>query len=293
MNILNPSKLLMIGLLTTAFPLAGLMNAGDSGVASADTAGPWNGAEVRSKASYGDNGTTMRARWRAKPAKGNCNVTLFSLFNGDRLFNTHSGHWSEIGFEIYGGSAEKPSAAALQTQYVTYENAGDAPTARGRQHAQQHSVGGKLVNIWDGRFHIFDLIWKPGTPGKSYISYRIDGFEIRRASNPDILRIEKQLEAYAGVWITKKYSYFGCSGDADRLKASAIVIDDFRIDNWTSTGWKNVTRNRFDRSAELDSSFDRSNWSFETFDGAYCPANVNVMGDSTLRLDINTKPCGQ
>ena len=262
--------------------------------ASATAHAGYFGAELRSKVSYGKAGQNMRATWRIKPATGNCSITLLSLYNGDRIFDSNQGHWSEIAFEIYGGAAFKSGANSFQTQYITYETLQDSATQRGRQHAVQHAIGSTLAGfekvppIWDKNFHTFQIEWLPSQDGKSYIIYRIDGQEIRRKYNGDTDRIEAGLEAYSAVWRSYQGG-FGCTDSSARPYYTKATLDSFMVEVKTSGLWKKIDVDNFNAASDISQNYDLSNWGFTGFDGQYCPANALWRSNGVVDLELDTK----
>jgi hypothetical protein len=249
----------------------------------------WFGSELRTHETFGSTDRALRVTWLAKPAPGNCAITLLSLYNGDRIFTTQQGHWSEIGFEIYGGSAGRPNYNAFQTQYITYDKPTDAATKRGRGHAIQHTVGGRVKNIWDGAFHEFQIEWLPG----STLAYRLDGIEIRREVGGDLPRLETDLKAYSSAWMGF-YSgnhAWGCSDDSARPEATGLLMDSFTIEELNQGQWILRLDRHFTQKEEIDWSFDRSNWGFESFDGVYCPANAVWDETGVLKQELD-QYCG-
>ncbi|RYZ73972.1 MAG: glycosyl hydrolase family protein [Proteobacteria bacterium] len=255
--------------------------------------GPWQGAELRSKREFGVSGTPLRVTWRAKPAPGNCTITLLSLFNGDRIFTNNQGRWSEIDFEIYGGSYNQPSKHAFQTQYITYNELTDAATQRGRGHAVQHYIGGPVADIWDGGFHDFQIEWLPSAGSDARIVYRVDGQVIRSDVGGDIPRLENLLEANTGVWISKvnDKDSWGCTDTSDRPEQTVVTVDSFRIEEQRGESWTVIEDRPFNWDGDIDSGFDRSNWGFESFDGTYCYGNANRTSENYLRLELD-RNCG-
>lgn len=117
--------------------------------------------EAVSKQMYFEEGDRMKVEWRAKPARGNCVITLMSLFNSDLLFDTsvpesQRPRWSEIAIETFGGRSGK----LFQTQYITQEDENASPTERGKQHVTNHVNGGDIPDIFDGKFHTFGIEFK-------------------------------------------------------------------------------------------------------------------------------------
>lgn len=249
----------------------------------------WFGAEVRTRASFGQQAVPLRVTWQAKPAAGNCAITLLSLFNGDRIFSTGQGHWSEIGFEIYGGSSGQPLYDAFQTQYITYENPTDPATKRGRQHAVQHAVGGKIPALWDDRFHEFQIEWRPARDSTAGLIYRIDGVVIREEKGGDLVRLEDQMKIYAGAWMGFYEGpwAWGCSDLTSRPSSARVQVDSFHVEEWREGSWNTRLRQQFDRPDEIDAVFERSNWGFESFAGSYCPANAYWKSDGFLQLELD------
>jgi hypothetical protein len=258
------------------------------------TAAPqsWFGAEIRTRETFGQNQKTLRVTWLAKPAAGNCAITLFSLFNGDRIFSSGQGHWSEIGFEIYGGSAGQPLYDAFQTQYITYESKSDPATKRGRQHAVQHRVDGMVSDIWDGAYHEFQVEWRPASDNSAQLIFRLDGIIIREEQGGDLSRLEEQLKVNSGAWMGfyEGNWAWGCSDDSPRLESTRVEIDSFRVEQLENGNWRTRLLRSFDRADEIDSSFERSNWGFESFAGRYCPGNAFARS-SRLFLELDQQ-CG-
>lgn len=252
----------------------------------------WFGAELRTRESFGQNQTPLRVTWLAKPAVGNCAITLFSLFNGDRIFSTGQGHWSEIGFEIYGGSAGQPLYNAFQTQYITYENKSDPATKRGREHAVQHTIGDSVADIWDEKYHEFQVEWRPAAGGAAQLIFRLDGTIIREEKGGDLGRLEDQLEIYSGTWMgfyEGKWAW-GCSDMTERPSSTRARVDSFRVEEWSNGRWNPKLIRLFDRADEIDTSFERSNWTFESFAGSYCPGNISLTA-GVLQLELDQR-CG-
>ncbi|RZA18544.1 MAG: glycosyl hydrolase family protein [Proteobacteria bacterium] len=133
----------------------------------------WFGSEMRTKNSFGSMGKPLKVSWQVKPARGNCVITLLSLFNGDRIFSTNKGSWSEITFEIFGGA--NGSSSDFQTQYITRGSPDDRATTRGKDHSRHHTRGADLANIFDDRFHLFQIEWTPSSGESSSLVYRLDG----------------------------------------------------------------------------------------------------------------------
>ncbi|HET9238041.1 MAG TPA: hypothetical protein VFO10_12355 [Oligoflexus sp.] len=259
------------------------------------TAAPysWFGAEIRTRETFGQNLKTLRVTWLAKPAAGNCAITLFSLFNGDRIFSSGQGHWSEIGFEIYGGSAAQPLYDAFQTQYITYESKSDPAAKRGRQHAIQHRVDSAVPDIWDGGYHEFQVEWRPASDSSAQLIFRLDGTIIRKETGGDLGRLEEQLKVHSGAWMgfyEGKWAW-GCSDDSPRSESTRVELDSFRIEQLENGNWTTRLLRSFDRNEEIDWSFERSSWGFESFAGSYCPGNAFARsGRLVLELDQQCGP---
>jgi hypothetical protein len=59
---------------------------------------------------------------------------------------------------------------------------------------------------------------------------------------------------------------------------------------WLLTAAPSRLLRSFDRNDEIDSSFERSNWGFESFAGRYCPGNAFARS-SRLVLELDQQ-CG-
>jgi hypothetical protein len=248
----------------------------------------WFGSEMRTKSGYGAMGSALRISWQAKPARGNCVITLLSLFNGDRIFTTQSGSWSEITFEIFGGAHD--STPDFQTQYITRGSPNDLATTRGKDHAVQHKRGGSLANIFDDRFHLFQIEWMPSQDESASLTFRVDGKEIRRESGGDLKKLEGNLDIYTSVWISKwpgEPSAWGCSDDkTQRPDSSFAVVENFLVEQFDGSAWRTLETRSFEKAADIWTGFDHSDWGFESFAGKYCPGNAVWQNNSQVRLDL-------
>lgn len=184
--------------------------------------GRYRAGEIVSKQTWFQPGQRLRVEWVAKPAVGNCVISLFSIFNADLLFDysipeSQRPAWSEIAIETFGGSASRTHRKQFQTQYISQNDPNAPPTQRGMQHYVNHFLGdGNIVNIFDGQFHTFEIEFQAA--GGSYnvdaeIIYRLDGFEIRRVLGGDANFLEPPLDIYAGVWASSTQNDWACTAD--------------------------------------------------------------------------------
>lgn len=256
-------------------------------------AGPYYGAEMRTKNGYGMMDKALRVTWRAKPAKGNCSITLLSLFNADRIFSTNQGAWSEITFEIFNGAATAPYKGDFQTQFITRASPNAPATQRGKGHDKLHKRGGNVPNVWDGKFHDFQVEWMPSTSDNAYLAFFIDGKEIRREKGGDLKFLEGNLDIYSAAWMSKKIGQpnsWGCVDNSPRIASTALILDNFKVEQQNGKTWGVLEERSFANAADIQ-AFDLSDWSFESFDGKYCPANVVHQAGSEIRLELDKK-CG-
>ncbi len=253
----------------------------------------WFGSEMRTKNGFGSMGKALKVSWQVKPARGNCVITLLSLFNGDRIFSTNNGSWSEITFEIFGGA--KGSSSDFQTQYITRGSPNDQATTRGKDHSRHHTRGTDLANIFDDRSHNFQIEWTPSSNESSSLIFRLDGKEIRRESGGDLAKLEDNLDIYTSVWISKwpgEPSAWGCSNDeVARPDAAFAVMESFKVEQLNGGSWQTIESRSFDKADDIWSGFDHSDWGFESFAGKYCPQNAVWQNGSEVRLDL-THVCG-
>lgn len=169
--------------------------------------GRYRTGEVVSKQLWFQPGQRLRVEWVARPAIGNCVISLFSIFNADLLFDYGTPEhlrpaWSEIAFETFGGSVGRAHRKQFQTQYISQDDPDAPPTQRGDQHVYEHYLN-EIPNIYDGNFHTFEVEFLPAAPGvDAEIVYFVDGAEIRRVEGGDANYLEAPLDIYAGVWAT-------------------------------------------------------------------------------------------
>lgn len=173
--------------------------------------------EIVSKTMFGTVGKQLRVVWRAKPAEGDCVISLFSIFNSDLLFATNipdsqKPPWTEIAIETFGGSAGN-SQKQFQTQYISQSNSNAPPTQRGQQHVVNHFTSqADIPDIYDGKFHNFEIRWEPKDGNKdSRIWYLLDGKTIRSVNGGDANLLVPPLDIYAGVWTANKNSGWACT----------------------------------------------------------------------------------
>lgn len=243
------------------------------------TVADWDGAEIRSKNGYSAGGDCVKAKWRAKPAQGNCVITLFSLFNGD--FHG-SNVWSEVGIETFGGSATSNSKD-FQTNYISQASR----NADTKQHVSNHVNSQAQVNdIFNGGFHNFEIEFCPQRNGlHAKAVYKLDGFTLRTVTGGDLNNLDPPLEVYTAVWISKttsQYKSWACTNSDSRPASAEAQVDYLQITHGQST----VTYN-FNSESEVINNFDRSNWDFDAFDGQYDPDHVSV-GSGRLKLKLDS-----
>jgi hypothetical protein len=189
--------------------------------------GLYRSGEAISKVMYFSPGERLRVQWYAKPAIGNCVVSLFSIFNADLLFNygvpeNLRPRWSEIAIETFGGSANRTSKQ-FQTQYITQEDPNDSPTKRGKQHVVNHFTP-TVSNIYDDKFHLFEIDFQAAAAGvNAQIKYKLDKREIRNVTGGDANFLETPLDLYAGVWVTTNTSTWGCTSNTTRPNRAKVL----------------------------------------------------------------------
>ena len=249
----------------------------------------YTGAEIRSKQEYPTaEGRCTKVEWRARPAVGNCVITLFSLFNGDLALDSETQHrpaWSEIGIEIFGGSADSnPMRSQLQTQFISKVS----PKARKKQHIVYHMVdeNANITDIFDHDFHTFGIEFCPSpfrtaTTCNTQVTYSLDRNVIRRETGVDVCHLIPPFDIYAAVWVAYPENTWACSPDEKRPFFAETVVEHIKVYENDAVVQKYV----FDNENDVTSYWDSSDWGFGYFDGVYDPRNIDFV-DRTAVLKL-------
>jgi|GEM_PF-5606126 len=247
------------------------------------TAAAYNGAEIQSPTTdYFKPLKSYRVTWRAKPARGNCTITLFSLFNSQELFGANSSQtkWSEIAFETFGGSAASSSLKSYQTQYITATGLGPE---RGKQHIKEHTNQATGFNIFKKGWHNFTIEWYNVEAKNAYLVYKIDGQEVRRDYSKDIAKLSSKMNIHSGVWVSKLDHPWACTTTAAR-ETSQAELRWIKIDRKVGNRWKKEEKFV---APVLQRQWPASQWGFKAFDGQYTPDNIKA---SNIRLIMQLTP---
>ena len=257
--------------------------------------GKYTGAEIRSKQEYSTaEGRCTKVEWRARPAVGNCVITLFSLFNGDLVFDSEAQHnrpaWSEIGIETFGGSANhSTNTSQFQTQLISEAS----PEVGKKQHIMEHMIdeNANITNIFDHGFHTFGIEFCPSanqtaTNCTTLVTYLLDRKVIRREAGGDLCHLVPPFDIYAANWVGLPQSTWACSSDEARPFLAEAVVEYIQVYDNDAVVQKYV----FDNENDVITHWDRSDWGFGVFDGVYDPKNIDVVrGKAVLKLIKDTK----
>lgn len=237
-------------------------------------AGYYHGGEIHTKESFYEQGVCTKVQWRARPAVGNCVISLMSIFNADQVFGGGSPPaWSEVGFEVFGGSADN-NEKTYQTQYITETS----PGQNKKQHYIEH-----YTDVFDGKFHTFEINFCPANSGGTggWVRWKIDGKKIRTESGGDVNLLQPNLDIYAAVWMRNWGNSWACTGDDSQPKQTAMPIDWIKVTGGSTKTWN------FNSNNELNNDWQKSDWGFSGFDGVYVPGNAYVTshdGRAVLKL---------
>ena len=230
----------------------------------------YTGSEIRSKTEYFEEGECLEVTWQAKPAQGNCVISLFSIYNGDRVFNNNA-VWSEIGFETFGGSVGDDGLKQYQTQYISATSGGSGSSRKG--HEQNHYDD----EIFNRQYHNFSIKFCPADNGSGAEAWwKLDGKEVRYEQGGDLNNLKPPLDIYASTWISRSSSGWACTTNDARPDDAQTSVQYIRVSN--GDGWE------FNSNNDLN-DWDKSNWGFGHFDGVYSPGNIYIT-NGQLRLDL-------
>lgn len=228
----------------------------------------YTGAEIRSKNMYFEAGKCTTVEWKAKPAHGNCVISLFSLFNADLVFGSNPPVWSEITFEVFGGSVSN-GARQFQTQYISQANTGSSQ----QQHLQYHKDSDSgIPDIFFG-FQTFSIEFCPAKNGSgSKATWKINGSTIRTESGGDLDDLVPPLDIYAATWVADDGHNWACTSNDSRPDFAQIELTEVKV----FESGKQTKYWPFDSTSELNSNWDKSSWSFGGFDGTFSPDNMEI-----------------